>query len=64
MDGRKNLVVASRIAAYEMTAVARPAKAPQLDHRDPGYTLDHKIVPAPVMGIKGEATVLRLPENT
>ena len=64
MEGRKKLVVASTIVAYEMTAVARPAEAPEFDHRDPVYALDHKIVPAPVMGIRGETTVLRVPANT
>jgi hypothetical protein len=64
MDGRKNLVVASTIAAYEMTAVAPPAEAPRLDPRDPVYMLDHKIVPSPVKGTRGEATVLRLPAKT
>ena len=52
-----------REEARSGTAVARPAEAPQLDHRDPAYALDHKIVPAPVMGIRGEATALRVPAN-
>ena len=56
---QKKLVVASLIAAHAMTAVVRSTEAPERDQRDPVYALDHKIVPAPVMGIKNEATVLR-----
>jgi hypothetical protein len=62
MGGSKKLVVASAIAAYAMTAAARPAEAPQFDYRSPGYASSHKLVPAPVTGIRGEAGVLKTPD--
>jgi len=61
MGGRKKLVVATAVAACAMTAVARPVDTPQLSRADPAYASDHKIVPAPVMGIRGEAQILMVP---
>lgn len=60
MGGRKKLVVATAVAAYAMTVVARPLDAPALNHVHPAYSSDHKIVPAPVMGIRGEVRILKI----
>jgi hypothetical protein len=57
MEGRKNLVVTSTNRGLCDNRCRASCGAPQFDHRDLVYALDHKIVPAPVMGIRGEATV-------
>jgi hypothetical protein len=64
MGRRKKFVVASAVAVCAMTAAAHPAEAPQLDQKNPSYSSEHKIVPAPVMGVRGEAGVLAPPVHS
>jgi hypothetical protein len=61
MGRRKKFVVTSAVVAYAITVTAQPAQAPQIDPKSPAYSSEHKIVPAPVMGIRGEAGVLAPP---
>jgi hypothetical protein len=64
MGRRKKFVVASAVMAYAMTVVAHQAQAPQLDQKNSSYSSEHKIVPAPVTGIRGEAGVLAHPVHS
>lgn len=61
MGGGTRLVVSLALAAIATAGVVRPAEAPQAAFRNPAYVPDHKIILEPIMGIRGEATVLRLP---
>ena len=61
MAGRAKRVVASTVAAYAMTVVTFSADAPAFHYKNPAYSPSHQLVPAPIMGVRGDAWVLRLP---
>jgi hypothetical protein len=62
MGGGTKLVVSLALAAVAMTAFVRPAEAPQHELAIRAYVSGQKkFFPDPIMGIRGEATVLQLP---
>jgi hypothetical protein len=63
MSGRKMFVAVSAVAVCAMTVAAHPAEAPLLDRTDSAYAPAHRVVPAPIMGIRGETLLLSRPAN-
>lgn len=62
MGGSTKVVVSLALAAVAMTALVRPAEAPEPDFTIRAYISGHKkFFPDPIMGIRGEATVLKVP---
>ena len=62
MGGSIKLVVSLALAAVAMTALVRPAEAPEPEFTIRAYISGQKkFFSDPVMGIRGEATVLKLP---
>ena len=59
MSSRK-LVAFLAIAAGAMLADVRPLEAPELAIKHIEYVRDHKIIPVPIMGIRGAAEVLKI----
>ena len=53
MGSRLKLVVALSIAACAMLADVRPAEPHPFEWRNPAYAPDHKIVPHPILGVRG-----------
>jgi len=62
MDCRKHLVIATAVVTA-VSAMIRPAAAPELEYRNPTYVSNHKLIPVPVMGVRAEASVLDCPVN-
>ena len=54
-------LAASTVAAYAMVAVTLPADAPAIHYKNSHYTPGHLLVPSPIMGIRGDAWILKLP---
>jgi hypothetical protein len=62
MGGSTRVVVSVALAAVAMAALVRPAEAPAPDFTVRAYVSGHKkFFPDPIMGIRGEATVLKVP---
>ena len=59
--GRSKRIVAAAFAVYASSTVAVPAQAPLFEYLDPHYAPSHLLVPTPIMGIRGDATVLSVP---
>jgi len=53
--------LASAVAAYAMTIATFSADAPQVSYTNPVSAPNHLLNPTPVMGIRGELKVLKLP---
>ena len=49
------------VAAYAMTIATFHANAPQVSYTNPAYAPSHELNPTPVMGIRGELRVLKIP---
>jgi hypothetical protein len=65
MGGSTKLVVSLALAAFAMAGVVRPAAAPEVQSTNPAYVSGYKtFFPDPIMGIRGDATVLRIPVRT
>jgi hypothetical protein len=65
MGAGTKLVVSLALAAFAMGGVVRPAAAPEGRLTNPGYVSGYKtFFPDPIMGIRGDATVLRIPVRT
>jgi len=47
-------------AGYAMIVVARPADAPLLSYSNPAYVPSHQLNPTPVMGVRGDARILKI----
>jgi len=61
MSGGGKLAVSLGFALYAMGAVAPPALAPQIRFIDPSWVTDHKVIPIPMIGIRGLNAIFRLP---
>jgi hypothetical protein len=59
MSSRKWVVVLA-IAAGVLLADVRALEAPETGFKHSEYVRDHKIIPVPIMGIRGTADVLKI----
>jgi hypothetical protein len=60
--GGTKLVVSLTLAAFATGGFVRPAAAPEVTSAIPAYVSGHKtFFPDPIMGIRGDATILRIP---
>ena len=60
--GSLKLIVSLALVAFAMAGLVRPAAAPQVEFANSARISGHKtFFPDPIMGIRGEATVLQLP---
>jgi hypothetical protein len=54
----KALAVTFAIGGFTLLADVRLAEAPATGIRNPAYATDHRLVPVPVMGIRGDVMML------
>jgi hypothetical protein len=59
MGSRKRVIVLA-IAASAMLTSVHPLEAPELELKNPEYARHHRIIPVPIMGIRGAVDVLKM----
>ena len=58
MGIRDALVVMGAVAAFATPITVRPADIPEMAGTSGGYAGSHRLVPTPIMGIRGDAAIL------